>query len=81
MIEEKVLTEAKAIIDQLRPKYNSNRYQFDIIVIPLIQGKLKKKLRQAIIYQITGEERPLEKCGNFAVTNALFNSFIQLQLF
>lgn len=69
------------IREQLRKVYDGNKFQFDFYVSQYISGNHNKELRREIIYNVTGERKPLVKCGMHACADVLRNSFDQLQLF
>lgn len=69
------------IREQLRKVYDGNKFQFDFYVSQYIAGNHNRQLRQELILNITGERRPVIKCGIHAVADVLKHSFDQLQLF
>lgn len=72
---------AQQVIETLRSEYSSNRFQFDFNVSMYIAGDSNKTLRQEIIKLVTGEKRPLTKCGMHAVSDLLKAKFEQHTLF
>jgi hypothetical protein len=68
-------------IELLRQQYVQDKFHFDFRVSMLIAGDSKKKLRQDIIKELTGEVRPLTKCGMYAAADILKASFEQFKLF
>lgn len=72
---------ATEIIQRLRNAYTGNPFQFDAAVGQFVTGEHNKKLRQEIIYQVTGDKKPVTKCAVYAVSTYLKNSFDQLSLF
>jgi hypothetical protein len=74
-------TKARELTSKLQKVYNGNKTQLDFHVSQFVSGDHNKLLRQEIIYQCTGERRPLTKCGMYAVSDALKNKFDQPQLF
>lgn len=71
---------SKQVIERLRAVYQGDRFQFDLHVSQFIAGDHNKELRREIVLQVTGETRPLSKCGMYAVADVLKNSFDQLTL-
>lgn len=69
------------VIDLLREVYASDRFEFDSNVCTYLSGDSLKQLRQGIILKITGEKRPLTKCGMFAVSDVLKAYYEQYSLF
>lgn len=74
-------TKATNTIAQLKEIYLTNRPSFDFYVSQYVSGDSNKELRREIIRQMTGEEKPLTKCGMYAVSDILQTSFSQYQLF
>jgi hypothetical protein len=72
---------AKDAIQHLRQFYTVDRFNFDLNVSMVIAGDSKKKLRQAIVKELTGEDKPLRECSMYAVSDLLKASYEQLQLF
>jgi len=72
---------APAIIAQLKEQFLKQDNAFDFYVSQYISGDANKQLRKAIVKHVTGEDRPLSKCGMYAVADVLKNSFIQFNLF
>ena len=73
-------TRSQKLIDQLREVYTGNRFHFDFEVAMRISGDRNKELRREIVQELTGETRPLSKCGMYAVSDLLKNNFDQLKL-
>ena len=72
---------AQAVIDQIRQVYASDRFYFDCHIAQRLSGDHNKELRRDIVREITGETRPLSKCGMYAVSDVLKAHFEQLSLF
>lgn len=73
--------QATNAINKLKEVYNGDNSSFDFFVSQWITGDYNKPLRQEIVKQITGEKRPVSKCGMYAVADALKYSFQQYNLF
>ncbi len=74
-------TRSQKLIAALRAVYTGDKFHFDFHVSQWISGDRNKQLRREIMLDITGENKPLSKCGLYAVADALKNSFDQLTLF
>lgn len=74
---------AKDLIEQLRPYYDANRFRFELYISMYIAGDSKRRLRQELIQELTGElkPRPISKCGMYAVADLLKAHYEQLKLF
>jgi hypothetical protein len=78
---EAVNTQASEIITKLSALFELNSFQFSFDCSMYLAGDQNKELRRQIIFQLTGEQRPLTRCGLFSTEDALKNSFQQYSLF
>jgi hypothetical protein len=70
-----------AAIEKLRQFYSADRFHFEFNCSMLIAGPANKKLRQAIVKELTGEDLPASKTGLHFVSDILKAKFEQLTLF
>ena len=75
------IVEATEAIAKLKNEYAADNFQFEMNCSMLLDGNDKRKLRQEIIRQITGETKPVSKCGLIAASQVLKANFEQLTLF
>jgi len=80
MLQTSQQTRSQKMIEQLRTVYTGDRFYFDFHVSQSISGDHNKELRREMIFELTGEKKPLSKCGMYAVSDALKNNFDQLKL-
>lgn len=73
--------QATSTIAALKEIFELNSFQFSFNCSMYLAGDHKKDLRREIIFQLTGEQRPLSRCGLFATEDALKSSFQQYSLF
>lgn len=73
--------QATNTINKLKEVYTGDNTSFDFFVSQWVSGDSNKPLRQEIIKQITGEKKPVSKCGMYAVADVLKYSFQQYNLF
>jgi hypothetical protein len=74
--------QAQEMIDRLHKVYTGgNTSLFDFCITQHIGGVHNTKLRQAIVKNLTGEERQTSKCSEFAVADLLKTKYNQLTLF
>lgn len=73
--------QATNMIDLLRKTFIGDRFYLDREVAQRLSGDHNKEFRREIIREITGETRPLSKCGMYAVADVLKAHFEQLTLF
>lgn len=73
--------QTETVINHLKEVYTGDKFNFDFQVSMLIAGDSNKSLRQDIVLKITGEKKPLSKCGMYAVADILRANFDQLALF
>jgi len=69
------------IITELKNLFKLNDLNFSFTCAMYLAGDSKKQIRKEIMFKLTGEDKPLSKCGLHAVETALTTSFIQYQLF
>jgi len=75
------MTNTTELIQTLKTEYDHEPRNFEFIASIYISGDCNKPVRQAIIKQITGEQKPVSKCNFTAVVNELQNHFNQFNLF
>lgn len=77
-----LIHDAEVVIRQLRtPARLTSGLTFDMQVTNYTAGDANKKLRQAIMYVLTGEILPATKCSLFAVSNKVHAHHNQITLF
>ncbi len=74
---EKALT----TIEKLKAYYNADRFHFDMNLSMFLSGPSNKRLRQEIMFILTGEKVPASKCGIHAISDKLKASMEQFSLF
>ena len=78
---ENLTLRATNTIALLKQSFLKQETLFDFTVSQIISGDRNKTLRQEITRQLTGETKPIAKCGMYAVSNLLKASFEQYSLF
>jgi hypothetical protein len=68
-------------IQLLQKSYNDEPRSFDFYASMIIAGDQNKRLRQDIVKVLTGEVKPVSKCGIYAVIDHLKANFQQSKLF
>lgn len=76
----KVISEEK-IISDLKKSFDNDRFRFDLQCSMYLAGDHHKRLRQQIIKTVTGQTRPITKCGLHSVSDVLISKFQQPELF
>jgi len=71
----------EALIEDLRKEFQMDLLQFQMNVSMFLAGNHNKRRRQELIQRLTGEKRPVTKCGLTAVTFELNKEFTQTKLF
>lgn len=69
------------LIEDLRKEFQMDLLQFQMNVSMFLAGNHNRKKRQELIKRLTGEQRPVTKCGLTAVTFELNKEFTQTKLF
>ena len=80
-MQQDTALKATNTINSLKEVYMKDIRCFDFYVSQYISGDGNKGLRQEIVKQLTGEDKPKSKCGMYAVSDTLRNSFTQYSLF
>ena len=78
------LERAQFLINRFRELHSQDgntMRNLDFITSSYLSGDGNKSLRQAVIFCITHEVKPIAKCTQFAVSNALQATISQSQLF
>lgn len=71
----------ESLIEELRKEFQMDMLQFQMNVSMFLAGNHNRKRRQELIRRLTGETRPVTKCGLTAVTFELNKEFTQGKLF
>lgn len=69
------------LIAEMKNHYESDKFHFDFKMSMFLSGDRNKKKRKAIVKYITGEDKPISKCGLYQVTDLLKAYFEQYKLF
>lgn len=75
------MNRADKIIEELRKCFVNDHFRFLFNVSMYLAGDNNKYLRQEIVMKITGEKRPVSKCGIVAVELELSKIFTQYSIF
>jgi len=73
--------QATSTIAKLKEVFELDSFQFSFNCSMHLAGNNKRELRREIIFQLTGEQRPLSRCSLFATEDILKISFQQYSLF
>lgn len=69
------------LIEEIRKEFTDNLLLFQGRVSMFLAGDHNKRRRKEVIKRLTGEDRPITKCGLTAVTFELNKEFTQTKLF